>query len=488
MENYLNLVKKILQHGNIRTDRTNTGTISLFGEQLEFDLAKGFPLDASRQVFMRGNLEELFWMLRGSTDNQELVDKNVNIWSAWAVRQEHLEYTQQERMAMFHEKCLVTAKGNKADGQAIYETIVADNIDMDTMLDLREIPRLKPNPYNVKIGALGPVYGRQWCDWPDPANDVEIVFSVDERFKIAEDMLAAGVAEKFTQAGLDDVKEDYAGYMEDTASSNFAEPDFHRRLDRYGIPASTTKYATINQIARLIDDLKARPNSRRHIISAWNVAQLPDESMSPQQNVVHGKMALAPCHTLFQYYVEDRSVQDMIPELPEDVQREFKWFIRDIGAVHLGKTIKNTGTTCNQYYWESMFNFEKRQQIEAFFKEHGVKTKKLSCKLYSRSCDLLVGGAFNISAYAAQTMMVAQCVDMVPGNFIITFGDVHIYKNQILPNAAGDSVFTQLAREPLPMPTLWINPEVKNIFDFKYEDFKLVGYNPHAPIRYPVAV
>ena len=104
------------------------------------------------------------------------------------------------------------------------------------------------------------------------------------------------------------------------------------------------------------------------------------------------------------------------------------------------------------------------------------------------SCDILVGGAFNISAYAAQTMMIAQCVDMVPGNFIHTFGDCHIYKNQILPNEDGDSVFTQLAREPRPMPTLWINPEVKNIFDFKYEDFKLVGYSPHDKIRYPVAV
>jgi thymidylate synthase len=104
------------------------------------------------------------------------------------------------------------------------------------------------------------------------------------------------------------------------------------------------------------------------------------------------------------------------------------------------------------------------------------------------SCDGLVGGAFNIAAYAAQTMMIAQCVDMAPGRFIHTFGDFHIYKNQILPNAQGDSVFTQLAREERPMPTLWINPEIKNIFDFKYEDFKLENYNPHPKIQYPVAV
>jgi thymidylate synthase len=400
MKNYHNLIRKTLTQGNIRTDRTNTGTISLFGEQLEFDLSKGFPLDTSRQVFMRGNLEELFWMMRGSTDNTELTDRNVNIWSAWAVRQQDLEYTQQERLVLLRDGCVnyfnTTVEGKaevvrfgfenaEAAGREKYYQLVNEAIDIDKMLADNGIPKLRPNPHNVKLGALGPVYGEQWVNWPDQANDVEIVFTTEQRIQLAEDMLAAGMAEKFTQAGLDDVKEDYAGYLEDKDSSNFASTDFHIRLTKFGVPASTTKHATINQIAKLIDDLKTRPNSRRHIVSAWNVPYLPDESKSPHQNVMDGKMALAPCHTLFQYYVEDRSVQDMIPELPEAVQRDFKWFKKEHRLHHLGQAVLTADALPGTAYWEAMFNFEDRQKMMGFFKQHGVKTQKLSCKLYQRS-------------------------------------------------------------------------------------------------------
>lgn len=482
MENYINLIKKTITRGNIRTDRTNTGTISLFGPQLEFDLSKGFPLDTSRQIFLRGDLEELFWMLRGSTDNTELTDKNVNIWNQWSLRQEDLEYSQQERLALLRTKC-IESTGSEKEGHETYLFCVNKTLDVDRMLEDHDIPRLKPNPANAKIGALGPVYGEQWAAWPDPKNDVKKELTFLERIVVAEDYLASGLAEGFTQDNIESLKKEASSYSDEIYLGHA-----HGDLDEWGIPREITKRATINQIAKLIEDLKTRPNSRRHIVSAWNVAYLPDESISPQANVLQGKMALAPCHTLYQFYVEDRSVQDMIPELPEDVQRTFKWFKKEHHLHHLGQSIPAIENGIGPAYWEAMFNFEDRKKMLGFFEQHGVKTKKLSCKLYQRSADICIGVPFNIAAYAAQTMMVAQCVDMVPGNYIHTFGDAHIYKNHLLPNEKGESVFTQLAREERPLPKLIINPEVKDIFSFTWEDFKLEGYDPHPAIKYKVAV
>ena len=169
----------------------------------------------------------------------------------------------------------------------------------------------------------------------------------------------------------------------------------------------------MDQISELIEQIKTTPNSRRLIVSAWNVADLPDESISPQANVANGKMALPPCHTFFQFYVADG---------------------------------------------------------------------KLSCQLYQRSADIFLGVPFNIASYALFTMMIAQVCDLEPGDFVHTFGDAHLYSNH------SEQVDTQLAREPFPLPTMKINPDVKNIFDFTYEDFELVGYQCHPGIRAPIAI
>ncbi|RYM32873.1 thymidylate synthase [Brumimicrobium glaciale] len=264
MEQYHHLLKHILDNGTDRGDRTGTGTRSVFGHQMRFDLSKGFPVITTKKLHLRSIIHELLWFITGDTNIKYLKDNKVSIWDEWA----------------------------------------------------------------DENGDLGPVYGHQWRSWPDG------------------------------------------------------------------------KGGTIDQISNLVEQLKTNPNSRRHIVSAWNVADVE-------------KMALPPCHLLFQFYVADG---------------------------------------------------------------------KLSCQLYQRSADTFLGVPFNIASYALFTMMMAQVCDLEPGEFIHTFGDTHLYSNHF------EQAELQLSREILPLPTMKINPEVKSIFDFKYEDFELVGYEPHPHIKAKVAI
>jgi len=264
MKTYLDLLRHVRDTGVRKSDRTGTGTVSVFGYQMRFDLAQGFPLVTTKKCHLRSIIHELLWFLKGETNIRYLKDNGVSIWDEWA-----------------------DEKGN-----------------------------------------LGPVYGYQWRSWPAP----------DGRH--------------------------------------------------------------IDQIQRVLDDLKNNPDSRRIIVSAWNVADLD-------------KMALAPCHAFFQFYVADG---------------------------------------------------------------------RLSCQLYQRSADLFLGVPFNIASYALLTMMVAQVAGLKPGDFVHTLGDAHIYLNHF------DQVNEQLSREPRPLPTMKINPEVKDLFAFRFEDFTLEGYDPHPAIKAPVAV
>ncbi len=277
MKAYLDLMRYVHENGNAKGDRTGTGTKSVFGYQMRFDLSQGFPLVTTKKVHLKSIIHELLWFLKGGTNTKYLKENGVSIWDEWA----------------------------------------------------------------LPDGALGPVYGYQWRNWPTP----------DGRH--------------------------------------------------------------VDQISELIEQIKSKPNSRRLIVSAWNVADLPDESISPQANAANGKMALAPCHAFFQFYVADG---------------------------------------------------------------------RLSCQLYQRSADIFLGVPFNIASYALLTMMVAQVCDLVPGDFVHTFGDAHLYSNHM------EQVEMQLAREAFPLPSMKLNPDVKNIFDFKYEDFELIGYECHPGIRAPIAI
>jgi thymidylate synthase len=263
-QQYLNLLTQILDTGAKKEDRTGTGTYSIFGHQIRFDLAKEFPVLTTKKLHLRSIIHELLWFLSGDTNIKYLKENKVHIWDEWA----------------------------------------------------------------DENGNLGPVYGYQWRSWP----------TADGRH--------------------------------------------------------------IDQITQLIEQIKTKPDSRRHIVSAWNVADIEN-------------MALPPCHCLFQFYVADG---------------------------------------------------------------------KLSCQLYQRSADVFLGVPFNIASYALLTLMVAQVTGLQPGEFIHTFGDAHLYSNHL------EQARLQLTREPKPFPVMKLNPEIKDLFGFTYEDFELVGYDPHPHIKAAVSV
>lgn len=264
MEQYHSLLRRILEEGTDKSDRTGVGTRSVFGHQMRFDLAEGFPLVTTKKVHLKSILHELLWFLRGDTNVQYLRDNGVTIWDEWA--------------------------------------------DAD--------------------GNLGRVYGAQWRSWQKPDG------------------------------------------------------------------------GTVDQIANLVRGLRTDPHSRRHLVVAYNPGEVD-------------QMALPPCHAFFQFY---------------------------------------------------------------------VAKDRLSCQLYQRSADVFLGVPFNIASYAALTMMVAQVVDLKPGDFIHTLGDAHLYRNHT------EQALLQLSREQRPLPRLIINPEVRDLFAFKYEDFSLQGYDPHPAIKAEVAV
>lgn len=264
MKSYLNLLDKILTDGVQKGDRTGTGTLSIFGHQMRFDLSEGFPLLTTKKLHMKSIIYELLWFLKGDTNVRYLQEHGVRIWNEWA----------------------------------------------------------------DENGELGPVYGHQWRSWPD-----------------------------------------YDG-------------------------------GVIDQIEYVLNQIRTNPNSRRMIVSAWNVAEV-------------NKMALPPCHTLFQFYVVNG---------------------------------------------------------------------KLSLQLYQRSADTFLGVPFNIASYALLCMMMAQVTGLEPGEFIHTTGDTHLYLNHL------EQARLQLSREPRPLPTMKLNPDVKSLYDFKYEDFELVGYDPWPHIKADVSV
>ena len=264
MKPYLDLMRHVYEHGTRKDDRTGTGTLSVFGWQMRYNLAEGFPLVTTKKCHLRSILHELLWFLQGDTNIKYLKENGVSIWDEWA----------------------------------------------------------------DENGNLGPVYGHQWRSWPKPDG------------------------------------------------------------------------STIDQISEVVNTLKTNPDSRRIIVSAWNVADLD-------------KMALAPCHAFFQFYVADG---------------------------------------------------------------------KLSCQLYQRSADIFLGVPFNIASYALLTLMMAQVTGLKPGDFVHTLGDAHLYLNHL------DQTREQLSRAPRPLPTMTLNPEVKDIFAFHFEDFTLSGYDPHPAIKAPVAV
>ncbi|MFC6464563.1 thymidylate synthase [Marinilactibacillus sp. GCM10026970] len=313
-QEYLDLAQRILDEGSIRSDRTGTGTKSVFGHQMRFDLQKGFPLLTTKRVFFKLIKSELLWFLKGDTNIKYLLEHNNHIWDEWAferyVQSEDYTGPDMTDFGLRSQKDEAFNKIYQEEKEAFNQKILEDEV------------------FSEKHGTLGNVYGAQWRTWP------------------------------------------------------------------------TTSGGTIDQIQNVINSIKNNPDSRRHIVSAWNPEEVPD-------------MALPPCHTLFQFYVQDG---------------------------------------------------------------------KLSCQLYQRSGDVFLGVPFNIASYALLTHLIARETGLEVGDFVHTLGDAHLYLNHM------DQINEQLSREPMPFPTLELNPEKTSIFDFDIEDINVTGYNPHKGIKAPIAV
>jgi len=390
MKQYIDLANKILKEGNRRGDRTGTGTISIFGPQLRFDLSKGFPLLTTKKMFTRGIIHELLWFLNGGTNNNDLLKHNVHIWDEWALQnRKELTLTQRVELLYKNNPSLHTDED--------VQTTVSNYSEAEwrEYLDAQGIPEYESLPGD---GDLGPVYGQQWCSW---------------KGKVIK-------ADQHPEAGIINIE--------------------RKKID---------------QISELITNLKKKPFSRRHVVSAWNVEDLPDEYISPQENVKNGKMALAPCHCLFQFYVRELTFEERAQVLAD----RYPEYIEPIGNSSLD------------------------EEIEELFIRYDIPKFKLDCQLYQRSADYILGVPFNIASYALFTMMIAQCVNMIPGEFIHTFGDCHIYNNHIETYIA-----SQMDNEPYPLPKMVINPKKKDIFSFTIDDFTLVDYQSHKKIDYPISV
>lgn len=354
---YLELLADVLHTGRRKGDRTGTGTYSVFGRQMRFDLQKGFPLLTTKKVFVKGIKAELLWFLEGSTDNNRLNELGAKIWDMWAL----------------------------------------DN------------------------GELGPVYGKQWRRWATPDID-----AANHKLTMVKDMMV----EASMSHGVDLNREQYELIV--STIDDVLENDFTK---------------TVDQVQDVIDTLRSKPNSRRIIVSGWNVADLPSEDYSPKENVERGKAALPACHTLFQFISEELTLEERI------------------------EIARSRELTVSEKHHDS-------DQELAFL---GIPTRKLSCQLYQRSCDLAIGVPFNIASYALLTEMIAQVTGHAAGDFVWTGGDCHIYSNHV------EQVKEQLSREPRPAPTLKLNKAVTNIDDFSMDDIEVVDYDPHPAIKMPVS-
>lgn len=376
MHQYHGLLRQVLATGTVKKDRTGTGTTSIFGPQMRFDLRDGFPLVTTKRCHLRSIIHELLWFLNGDTNIKYLNDNNVTIWDEWArdeTRQVPCVYTVEERAAILRQRSSID--GKTADWYNEWEAALLEGDDDEekmAVLDSQNVPREGFRDVTTS-GELGPVYGKQWRDWVGPDGQLH------------------------------------------------------------------------DQITTVIKQLREDPDNRRIIVSAWNVGEL-------------GKMALAPCHAFYQFYTRELSVDERLNWMEDNCPEKFK-------GIRFSNDIINNDTL-----------------IHAVMGSEGVPARILSCQLYQRSADMFLGVPFNIASYALLIHMVAQQVNMVPGEFVWTGGDTHIYSNHM------EQVKEQLTRDPRPLPSLKILRKPDSIFDYKFEDFELTGYDPHPAIKAPVAI
>lgn len=485
MKQYKEYVQWILDNGVQKGDRTGTGTLSAFGYQMRFNLAESFPLVTLKKTAISSIIHELVWFLKGSTNTKYLTDNNVHIWDEWAVDERRLvhKYIFQdgtrligpEVRAIIHnpewtQMPTVASEWSAPEGWWRVEYVRNGT----TVIEYQHPQYYKlvfnklvedgyiPASAREELGALGPVYGAQWRNWEMLVEEEDISFEAKLKRVVEWNDRHKEILAWPTQANSDDMTTAYGLVHRKVYSSQypyFFEPygetahDKHVNLNKFHDelesvirdgkctpPMYQHVVKGFDQIDWLINRLKTNPDCRRLIVSAWNVADLP-------------KMALAPCHALFQFWSAEMSMTERL-----------QWAVDNLGDVSITPVLDGES--------------EMMKQLDSL----NVPKRKLSCQLYQRSVDSALGCPYNIASYAILTMMIAQCCNMLPGDFVWTGGDCHLYSNHM------EGIATMMARDPLPPPQLRLNPNVKNIFDFTIDDFELVDYNSHPFIKFPIAV
>jgi thymidylate synthase len=610
------LLRNILINGTRRMDRTGTGTIAIFGTQMKFDLKEGFPLETNRKIFTRGLIEELLWMISGSTTNRVLIDKDVHLWDEWGIkRQDILKSTAERdrlrsltpptsrrdtryeydsaatfgdlglvygglwrRWPTHGDKWILVDKRHGPDRDQVeipryaqttdnlpelstsHFPIHWDNNDYPFTLlgeylegnvkmvvvefaETKSVKRVSQkdllsgvisDPYRATIynvGCIGivpnalstplytvwsrmmsrcydtnnPMYRREgllgayvsprWLCFENFFRDVKSIPNYEEwvrhpeiyelstlyysadcyhtntaTFLTQEDIQRYNTTQMFKVTNPRGVESFYMGLPDLAKGLQVRLADLHAHLDNSRPQKKLTHYVIeshsfegssedkvprkriyVDQLAELIEGLKKKPFSRRHIVTAWNPQVLPNESIGPRDNVADGNQALTACHCMFQFFVRELS-------MPERRQ-----LLEDGPGILILDTMP----------------LEDELQVH---EENNIPKYALSCQLYQRSTDSAIGLPFNIASYSLLTHMVAQVCGMVADEFIWTGGDTHIYLNHV------EGVKELVEREPLSLAKLWLNPEIKNIDEFTVDDIKIKGYKPHPKMDFAISV
>lgn len=461
MKQYLDLVRilrdKLVASG-ATPNRTDVPAAKIFGYQMRFDLSNGqLPAVTTKKLHLKSSIEEQLWINRGSTDNTELNAVGVSIWNEWAIPEdegrEHLmslggrlrKYAEQqgETEAWAHDTVQRTAHEQNQKSGPNPMPLVGLKLGekMHEVLDQLNIPRAWMSIRHAK-GTLGPIYGKQLRTFPAGRFFYNLTLGELSQYigMMAPDQLAV--------------------LKKDAASPN------GRGIDLSTARTVLTEDIGIDQLAQAIHLLKTKPLSRRNIICLWNPQVVPTDEVEVEgetlrgaaaaiENVRRGRAALASCHTLFQFNTEPLSFKERETWLRE------AWISYIPSNAHLAITPEN---------------------IDGFYVNGKSAPKfRLSGQLYQRSADVFLGVPFNVVNYSLLIHMAAHVTNMLPGEFVWTGGDTHLYANHL------EAVNTQLEREPFPAPTVKLNPAIDNIFDFKYEDIEVVGYQSHKRIKGEVA-
>lgn len=524
MKQQHDLYNLILEKGRLRENRTGIDTIGIFGHMSRYDLSESFPLPTTRKLFTRGMFEELFWFLSGDTNIAYLKEKDVKFWDEWALTGKEvvahanlsipeLEYMVAEHMGLVfnqqsYEEAGITVEDIHKAVMEWAET-VADTVAEESKANLNN-PQWCLHLYGARndFTMVRPVT----LDWftenatvmdlvelakalqadgrakdPEDAQAIitnELLSAIREHLLKAQAVKEEDITDELLMFQLNNLAEDQTVAI---ACSRLGYTYVNFRPEQkvgdlgpvYG--KVWTDWNGINQIDALIDGIKTRPYSRRHIVSAWKVDLLPDESMSPQDNVIQGRQALAPCHTLFQFYVEDLTAMEKYDILKG---------LGNVGELYIKELVEQTAELSGEeepigkylVVPEGRIYGKYLTKLMAPLVGHveGIYVQRLSCLLYQRSADTVLGLPINVASYATLTHMVAQQCDMAVGEFIHAMGDAHIYVNQM------DKLREQLAREIKPATAqLVIKRKPESIYDYNINDFEIVDYDPEPAIVFP---